>query len=230
MSTTNIYEIAFAVIGSIGGAGVIIFGLSSFLGKVWAQRLMQMEIAKHAEQLEELKSKFKKNETEHLVRFTGLHEKQADIIAKLYYKLYEVNLCRDTLTLQLQCREIKESYEREYKTYEPWEYIYGVHTLTDEEREMVDALKVAVNDMNSFYGRHKLYLSSECCELMNRVTQLSFFISSNYSNVALKDEKGEYRVNPKVPETWNASIEAIHTMLPLLDSEFKNIIGVDKVT
>ena len=227
MSTPGIYEIAFAVIGSIGGAGAIIFGLSSFLGKVWARRLMQSEVAKHAEQLEVLKSEFKKLETEHLVRFTGLHEKQADIIAQLYYKLYEVNRCRDTLTLQLQCREIKEVYERQHKTYEPWEYIYGIHTLTDEEQAMVDALKESVSDLHSFYGRHKLYLSSQCCELMNRVTQLSYFISSNYSNLALKDEKGEYRVNPKVSETWNASIEAIQTMLPLLDFEFKKIIGVD---
>lgn len=225
MSTSNIYEIAFAVIGSVGGAGVIIFGLSSWLGKIWASRLMQKEVSKHAEKLESLKSELKKLETEHLVKFTGLHEKQAEIIAQLYNKLYEVNRCRDTLTLQLQCREIKEKFEKGYKTYESWEYVYGVHTLTDEEQAMVDALKNSVNDLNEFYGRHKLYLSSQCCDLMNRVTNLSSFISMNYSNLALKDENGDYRVNPKVPEMWNSSIEAIQAILPLLDSEFKNIIG-----
>jgi len=82
-----------------------------------------------------------------------------------------------------------------------------------------------VNDLSEFYGRHKLYLSSQCCDLMNRVTNLSSFISMNYSNLALKDENGDYRVNPKVPEMWNSSIEAIQTILPLLDSEFKDIIG-----
>ncbi|EOX4459409.1 hypothetical protein [Vibrio diabolicus] len=227
MSTSNIFEVALAIIGSVGGAGAIIFGLSSFLGKVWANRLMQQEVAKHNEKLEAVKSELKKLESEHVVRFTRLHEKQADIIAQLYSKLYEVNLCRDTLTLQLQCRELKESYERQYKTYEPWEYIYGLHTLTDEEQEMVEALKVSVNELNEFYGRNKLYLSTQCCELMSRITQLSSFMSSNYSNLAIKDEKGEYRVNPKVPETWNASIEAIHQMLPMLDLEFKSLIGMD---
>jgi len=227
MSTSNIYEVAFAVIGSVGGASIIIFALSSWLGKVWANRLMQNEVSKHAEKLESLKSELKKLETEHVVRFTGLHEKQAEIIAQLYTKLYEVNRCRDTLTLQLQCREIKETYEKEFKTYESWEYVYGVHTLTDEEQAMVNALKDAVNDLSDFYGRHKLYLSSQCCDLMNRVTQLSSFISMNYSNLALKDEKGNYRVNPKVPETWNSSIGAIQTILPLLDTEFKEIIGFE---
>ncbi|WP_143562289.1 hypothetical protein [Shewanella sp. UCD-KL12] len=227
MSISNIYEVAFAVIGAVGGASLIIFSLSSWLGKVWASRLMQAEVSKHAEKLESLKSEFKKLETEHTVRFTRLHEKQAEIIAQLYNKLYEVNRCRDTLTLQLQCREIKEKYEKEYKTYESWEYVYGVHTLTDEEQAMVGALKDSVNDLSNFYGRHKLYLSSQCCDLMSRVTQLSSFISMNYSNLALKDESGNYRVNPKVPEMWNSSIGAIHTILPLLDGEFKEIIGFD---
>jgi hypothetical protein len=225
MSTSSIYEIAFAVIGSVGGSGIIIFALSSWLGKVWASRLMQKEVSEHAEKLESLKSELKKLEAEHIVKFTGLHEKQAEIIAQLYNKLYEVNRCRDTLTLQLQCREIKEKFEKNHKTYESWEYVYGVHSLTEEEEVMVNALKDSVNDLSEFYGRHKLYLSSQCCDLMNRVSNLSSFISMNYANLALKDENGSYRVNPKVPEIWYSSIEAIQTILPLLDSEFKDIIG-----
>jgi hypothetical protein len=225
MSTPSIYEVALAVISSVGGASLIILALSTWLGKVWAKRLMQNEVSKHAEKLESLKSELKKLETEHIVKFTGLHEKQAEIIAQLYNKLYEVNQCRDTLTLQLQCREIKETYEKQYKKYEPWEYVYGVHTVTDEDPTMVNALKDSVKDLNDFYGRHKLYLSPQCCDLMNRVTNLSSFISMNYSNLALKDENDNYRVNPKVPEIWKSSIEAIQTILPLLDGEFKEIIG-----
>ena len=152
MGTSSVFEVTWAILSSVGGAGAIILGLSSFLGKVWANLFMQQEVAKHNEKLEAVKSELKKLESEHAVRFTRLHEKQADIIAQLYSKLYEVNRGRDTLTMQLQCREIKESYERQYKTYEPWEYIYGVHTLTDEEQEMVEALKMSVNKLNEFYG------------------------------------------------------------------------------
>ena len=78
MSTSSIYEVALAVIGSVGGASLIILALSTWLGKVWANRLMQNEVSKHSEKLESLKSELKKLETEHIVKFTGLHEKQAE--------------------------------------------------------------------------------------------------------------------------------------------------------
>jgi hypothetical protein len=43
MNAAVVWQIAFAVITSLGGGGVIVFGLSSFLGKVWADRLALAE-------------------------------------------------------------------------------------------------------------------------------------------------------------------------------------------
>ncbi|MEO3864244.1 hypothetical protein [Rheinheimera fenheensis] len=39
------FEIAQAVLVSLGGGALIVFGLSSFLGKTWAQRILQSEKA-----------------------------------------------------------------------------------------------------------------------------------------------------------------------------------------
>jgi len=39
------------VIGAIGGGAVVVFGLSGWLGKVWAERLMNTEKAEHARKL-----------------------------------------------------------------------------------------------------------------------------------------------------------------------------------
>lgn len=44
------------ILGSLGGGGVIVFGLSAWLGKVWADRLMASEQAKHAERLKSLEA------------------------------------------------------------------------------------------------------------------------------------------------------------------------------
>ncbi|MEM7680036.1 MAG: hypothetical protein AAF182_03430 [Pseudomonadota bacterium] len=56
MSETSIWEIVFAIIGAFGGAGAIILALSSWFGKVWANRIMQSDKAKHDSELEKLRA------------------------------------------------------------------------------------------------------------------------------------------------------------------------------
>ncbi len=55
MSPHDIVQIAFLVVGSIGSGGLIVVGLSSWLGKVRANRLMEQERHKHNEELERLR-------------------------------------------------------------------------------------------------------------------------------------------------------------------------------
>ena len=52
----EVASVAAAVIVSLGGGGLIVLGLSSWLGKVWAGRMMELERAKHAEELERLRA------------------------------------------------------------------------------------------------------------------------------------------------------------------------------
>lgn len=58
---TNVLNIATAIIGSIGTASIIIIGLSSWLGKVWAKRILEQEKANYSKELEKLKSEFTQN-------------------------------------------------------------------------------------------------------------------------------------------------------------------------
>lgn len=53
----DVMKIVGATLLSVGGGGLVVMAMSSWLGKVWAQRLMQKDIAKHATDLEALKSK-----------------------------------------------------------------------------------------------------------------------------------------------------------------------------
>ena len=51
-----IFDVAGAIIVSVGGSGLIIVGLSSWLGKVWANRILLNEKSKHDNELEKYKS------------------------------------------------------------------------------------------------------------------------------------------------------------------------------
>ncbi|MFD2168286.1 hypothetical protein ACFSJY_18660 [Thalassotalea euphylliae] len=54
--TIEAFELAQAILISIGGGSVIIFALSSFLAKVWAKRILQNEKQKHDKELSEYKA------------------------------------------------------------------------------------------------------------------------------------------------------------------------------
>lgn len=56
MSTTDAYQIAQAVLVALGGGGALVFALSSWLGKVWANRLMAKETAKYEDEMVRLKA------------------------------------------------------------------------------------------------------------------------------------------------------------------------------
>jgi hypothetical protein len=55
---TEVFKVAAAILASLGGATVLVFAFSNWLGKIWAERLMARETAEHARELEMLKNKF----------------------------------------------------------------------------------------------------------------------------------------------------------------------------
>jgi len=57
MHISEILSIAAALLASLGGGGAIVLGMSAWLGKVWAERLMQKEKARHDQELEEFRAK-----------------------------------------------------------------------------------------------------------------------------------------------------------------------------
>lgn len=69
----NFWVIFGKAVASIGGAGVLILGFSSFLGKVWANRIMESDRAKYVSELEKLRASLQsKNEREISTLTNGL--------------------------------------------------------------------------------------------------------------------------------------------------------------
>ena len=61
MSWEIIFKIVGATLFSVGGASVIIFGVANWLGKIWANRILESEKAKYSREMEKLKSEFSKD-------------------------------------------------------------------------------------------------------------------------------------------------------------------------
>ena len=69
ISWTEVLKIVAGVIAALGGGGAIVAGLSSWLGKVWADRLMAKETAKFREDLERLTKQLERKNYVSKVRF-----------------------------------------------------------------------------------------------------------------------------------------------------------------
>ncbi|WP_120512050.1 hypothetical protein [Photobacterium salinisoli] len=62
-------KISATIITALGGSGAIILCLANYLGKLWANRLMATEKAKHDRELEELRTQLYKVNQEELAKF-----------------------------------------------------------------------------------------------------------------------------------------------------------------
>ena len=58
MTPRDIFSLATAIIASLGGGAVLVLALSSWLGRVWANRILEGDKAKYAQALEDLKSQY----------------------------------------------------------------------------------------------------------------------------------------------------------------------------
>jgi len=54
---TEFFGVAGAIIASLGGGAAIVYFFSTFLGKLWADRIIHNEIATHNEELEDIRLK-----------------------------------------------------------------------------------------------------------------------------------------------------------------------------
>lgn len=125
MGVAEAFKIAGAIIASVGGASALVIGASAWLGKVWANRLMQADIAKHNQELANIKSNLAKIEAEHQIRFSKLHAKQAEVIAELYGRLYQFNVSLQLLLFEFRHREIREDIDRRFYLSKREEWVAG---------------------------------------------------------------------------------------------------------
>ncbi len=106
MDWTDVLRIGATILASLGGGGLIVFGLSSWLGKVWATHLMESERQAHAIELEKLRNSLQRltetelrsldvqleiTKKEHLDRVT-IYRGAIDLLAGIIAKVVMITL------------------------------------------------------------------------------------------------------------------------------------------
>lgn len=110
MDLTNILNVSGAILASLGSGVAIVFGFSSWLGKVWANRLMANEKAAHERALEALK-----NELLYKAESYKLKLKKSEFLFEKEYEAVSefVSLRRSFLpTFSNPKMDLKEAYKK----------------------------------------------------------------------------------------------------------------------
>lgn len=97
MNVEAISHVAAAIILSIGGSGLIVIGLSSWLGKLWADRLMARETQRHSKQLENLRSQLQTLADRHSQNYRHkieLYKEVANPLVELIVKAQHAGLTK----------------------------------------------------------------------------------------------------------------------------------------
>lgn len=91
MNDTEIIAIVYSeLLKVVGGAAVIIAGLSAFLGKVWAERIAGREARVRNEKLAELKASFERQSTELKARLDVSSQRQVLVDRVQFEHEYEI--------------------------------------------------------------------------------------------------------------------------------------------
>jgi len=90
MDISDIFKISGAILGSVGGAAVIIVGLSTWLGKVWANRIFEKDKLRYTSELEKVKNDLKRETEKHNFVFSLYFEGQFKLYNDLWLSLSEL--------------------------------------------------------------------------------------------------------------------------------------------
>jgi hypothetical protein len=157
MNIEQAFEIAQAVLLSIGGASVILFMLSNWLGKVWANRMMVNDRAKHASDLAELSSKLKKEADYNnhlLMQKIALYKEVANPVIELIVKAQHEPLTPSDL----------QAFDKDRLSTTALLSMFAPSPVFNEYNNMIDYIYDAVEEKQQwgfdiFRGKALIFLS-----------------------------------------------------------------------
>ena len=97
MDFNDIFKLAGAIITSVGGAGLVIAAFSTWLGRVWADRILERDKLKYASELEKLKNQLQSEAQRYQFIFSLYFEGQFKIYNDLWLSLADLQEKADHL-------------------------------------------------------------------------------------------------------------------------------------
>jgi hypothetical protein len=220
MTFAEAWKIAAAIILSLGGGGAIVFALSGYLGKLWADRALENQRHEHAKlnlefthQLglvtEQTKSVLQIRAIEHHVRFAKLHEKRALVIAELYDRFVTAYWAAHT--------------------YHQWVVLPGGPTEEEQAASAWQTLHEAYN----FFERNRIYLSHSLAagldSFFNRAKSLTFKVL-HFGSISNKTHEIELAHMKARDEGLEAFSKEFPEMRQRLDAEFRKLLEPSQST
>jgi hypothetical protein len=215
MTLTELAEITTAILTSLGGGGLIVFGLSGHLGRVWADRALETTRQEHAElnlkighQLglltEQAKHTHEILALEHRVRFSNLHETRAERIAELYRRI---------VAQSWACQR----------------YVYQLSESNRQDRFF--ELEKGFEDFFLFAEASRIYLPEHVCTLIESLVKtvrkpvVDVYV---YGDV---DIRANDVVRTQKITAFKTAFEAFEAEIPAakkaLEDEFRKLLGVE---
>ncbi len=97
MNWNDVFKLSVAILTSVGGAALIIGAFSSWLGKVWASRILEKDKLKYSSELEKLKNQLQREAQKHQLIFSLYFEGQFKLYNDLWLSLSELQEKVDNL-------------------------------------------------------------------------------------------------------------------------------------
>lgn len=141
MTSTDLLELSAAILASVGGAGAIIFGLSTWLGKVWAERVLTKEKQRYAEDLETFKSSLALAAESYKVKLKKsefIFSKEFDAASALVSLIRDISpkVTHPEMDWHDACNEMAMNFESIEQSLHDYLRNHGA-ILPDEVREMI---------------------------------------------------------------------------------------------
>ena len=107
MSIDEIFMVSGSILGSIGGAAAIIFGFSTWLGKVWANRILEQDKLKYTSELEKIKSQLQNESQKQHLMFSLYFEGQFKLYNDLWVSLSKLQSGVEALWSEASSKNLK---------------------------------------------------------------------------------------------------------------------------
>ena len=207
MTFNEILMIGLSIITSLGGSAVILMAFSSWLGKVWANRILEKDKNKYTleldaikneynKDLERLKTELKLTEVKQNIIFSKLHTDRADVIAEIYALLKDVHLNMRSFMkpYEISGEESKNTYLQ--NTYKAW------------------------NEFIDYYPKKLIYLPKPTAdELENVATELQTLFST------YQIATNSFPTGTDKQQEINKVLKQMPNILVVLENEFRILLG-----
>jgi len=157
--------------------------------------------------IEQLKSRLQQAATEHLVRFSKLHEKRAHVIEHVYQRLVELE-----------------------KGYGKFVLVDGYEPDSSKQQDARNKINETMYDVALFIEKHRIYLPADVCASLKAFLDIMWHNAINvgvYGSVADPNPQTLQERHKAFKDAYGALQKEIPEARANLEHEFRKLLGED---